>query len=167
MKAPLDQSQFAAVLASPIPEDRGVKYLSYIGDQIVEDTWQEFHDDVFALPSNARRLYLPLCFDIGVRGDGMPDAFSFYGYAGDSLIREIMEGFRLIGLPQIADIIDQAYRYWRDPDSGMHTDGVPWRRMDEDLGDVHGRYYRDTKELFALVGSLVVDWGEERIHQPD
>jgi hypothetical protein len=40
--------------------------------------------------------------------------------------------------------------------------------MDDDLEDVHGRYYKDTKELFALVGSLVSDWGEERVHQsPD
>lgn len=165
MNLPLDRSRFAAALEAPIPLARGGKYLSYIERQIRHDTWQEFHDDVFALPSNARRLYLPLCFDVGVRGGGMPGVFSFYGYSGDSLIEEIMEGFRLIGLPQIAGIIDQGYRYWLNQDSAMHSDAVPWMRMNKDLDDVHGRYYRDTEELFELVGSLVADWGEERVHQ--
>jgi hypothetical protein len=165
MNPPFDQSRFAVVLDCPDPERRGGKFLSYVGDQIREDTWQEFHDDLFAIPSNARRLYLPLCFDIGVRGDGMADAFSFYGHSADSLIVEITEGFRLLGLPQVADLVDLAYRYWKDPASPMHGDSVPWRRMDEDLNDVHGRYFRGTEDLFALVGTLVTEWGEDRIHR--
>ncbi|MCW1926232.1 hypothetical protein OKA05_26985 [Luteolibacter arcticus] len=167
MKPLLDLSRFAGVLDSPDPEKRGQKYLSYIERQIRHDSWQTFHDDVFSLPPNARRLYLPLCFDIGVRGGGLPGAFSFYGYSGDSLVEEIMEGFRLLGLPQVAGFLGQALAYWRKPDSPMHSDSVPWMRMDKDLDDVHGRYYRETEDLFARVGAMIAEWGEDGIHHAE
>lgn len=164
MKEPLNRSRFAEVLSCPTPEGRGRKFLSYVEDQIRHDSWQDFHDDLFAIPAYARRLYLPLCFDIGVRGDGMDAAFSFYGYSGDGLIEEIIEGFRLVGLHQVGDLIKKALRYWRDPDSPMHRDSIPWMRMDQDLDDVHGEYYKQTDELFSKVGTLIEEFGEDRIH---
>ena len=165
MDAPLDQSRFQEVLLSSTDAERGTNYLSYIEDQIRHGSWQDFHDDIFTIPETARRLFLPLCFDISVRGDGMNGAFSFYGHSGDSLIREIMDGFRLLEMPQVAELIDTALKYWRDPNSPMHSDSVPWMRMDQDLDDVHGRYYKQTTGLGSIVGALIEKLGEERIHR--
>lgn len=163
MKEFLDRSRFAEVLSCPIPEERAIKFLSYVEDQIRQDSWQDFHDDVFAIPACARWLYLPLCFDTGVRGDGMDDAFSFYGYSDDSLIHEIMEGFHFLGLAQVAQLISKALKYWRNPDSPMHTDSIPWVRMDQDLEDVHSQYFSQTDDLFSKVGAIIEKLGEGRI----
>ncbi len=167
MNEPLDRSRFKEVLSCSVPKERGTKFLSYVEDQIRHDSWQDFHDDVFAIPTCARRLYLPLCFDIGVCGNGMDSAFSFYCYSGDSLIDEIMEGFRFLGLDQVAGLIAHALKYWRDPDSPMHSDSVPWMRMDQDLGDIHGQYYRATDDLFSKVGALIEELGQNRIHRSE
>ena len=165
MEESFDRARFAEVLNCPTLEERGAKFLSYVEDQVRHDSWQGFHDDIFAIPACARRLYLPLCFDIGVRGDGMDAAFSFYGHSGDGLMDEIVEGFRLLGLPRVAGLIEKALRYWRDPNSPMHSDSVLWRRMDQDLGDVHGQYYRETDDLFSRVGELIGKLGDDRIHR--
>lgn len=161
---PLERSRFHLVLSGRTPHERGLGWLSYVEEQIRHESWQDFHDDVLALPTIARRLYLPLCFDIGVSGDGMDQAFSFYGYSGDSLIREIVEGFRLLESGEVADLVEKAWDYWRNPASPMHSEQVAWLRMDADLGDIHGRYFRAADDLFSKVGLLIEELGEQRIH---
>lgn len=144
-----------------------MEFLSYVQQHVRQESWQDFHDDLFTIPKTIRRLYLILCFDIGTRGDGMDEAFAFYGYSGDSLIHEILEGFRFVNLPQISGLIQKAFTYWRDPNSPMHSDPVPWRRMGEDLGDVHGQYYQQTEDLFAKVGAIINELGEDELHRTD
>ena len=167
MEKTLDQSRFGKVLTVATDEDRGEEYLSYVEEQIRHDTWQHFHDDVFAIPATARRLYLPLCFDIGVRGDGLGTALAFYAYQGDALVTEISEGFKLVGLPGVEEIIWRSLEYWRDPQSPMHSDSVPWMRMDIDLDGVHGKYYKMSEDLCSAVGGIITELGEAGVHEND
>lgn len=162
----LDRSRFADVLKMPDPEKRGVAYLSFIENQIRHDSWIVFTADVFDLPENARRIYLAMCFDIGVQGDGFDTTFDFYA-AGHGLapssepVDEIIGGFRLLGLDEAASIVSRAFLYWSDPNSPMHLAEIPWRAMDDDLGDVHGQYFKLADGLDVIVGEKVRELGEE------
>jgi hypothetical protein len=162
----LDRSRFADVLRTPDSKKRGVAYLSFIEDQIRQDSWIVFTADVFDLPENARRIYLAMCFDIGVKGDGFDTAFDFYaaghGQAPSSEpVDEIIGGFRLLGLDEAASIVSRAFHYWSDPDSPMHSAEIRWRAMDEDLGDIHGQYFKLAEGLHAVAGQKVRELGEE------
>lgn len=163
MKLNLDKKSFLDLLKNGEADQRARKFRSWIESSVTHDSWQQFHDDVFALPKLARRLYLPLCFDIGVRGDSLDSTFAFYGYGGSDLIEEICQGFELLALNSLAELVRKAFSYWQNPASPMHAAKVPWLKMDEDLGDIHGLYFKESGQLLPRAGERISELGVQVI----
>lgn len=154
----LREKKLLKVLTVLSDDERGVKFFSVVNSSIRQDI-DEFLEDLFCLPWRVRRLYLPLAFDIGMVNGSFPAVFPFYAFEGSLLIEEVIFGFEYVGLDRAGKSIRDAFNYWKDPSSAVHSAAVPWMQMEKDVPGALDVYYEQTKSLSSLVGSRIKELG--------